>query len=297
MRAAAFLFLLLCPGAAFAQQKTPAAALNPNSEKPLEITADQTLEWHRNDLKYIARGNVVAKQGNAVIKADLLVADYRPAKSQTKKSGSEIYRLTATGHVVISSDNNAASGDKAVYDVDKGVAVMTGGNLRMNAQDQIVTARDNFEYDVAAGKLTANGGARAVKKTDKGEDAITSDTLSAWLAQDETGKRTVSRLTADQHVVITTPTEIMRGDRGDYNARTRIATVTGHVRLERGPNILEGDRAEINLATNVSRMLGVNGKGGRVRGVFYPSGDLLSVSGTGKSPSVEQAAPAAGQLP
>ncbi len=70
----------------------------------------------------IARGNVIAKQGGAAIHCDTLTADYR----QSQKSSNEIYRLTAVGHVVITSQNNMAMGDRAVYTVDDGIAVMTG---------------------------------------------------------------------------------------------------------------------------------------------------------------------------
>jgi lipopolysaccharide export system protein LptA len=266
------LFSLFISYPALAQTKA-AAVPAPGKEQPMEITADQTLEWHRNDLQYIARGNVVARQGAAAIHCDTLTADYR----QSKKSSNEIYRLTAVGHVAITSQNNTATGDKAVYTVDDGIAVMTGKNLTMTAPDQTVTARDNFEYETATGRLIANGDARAVKKTDKGNDVITSDKLSAWTAQDSAGKRTFTKMAADGHVVITTPTDILHGDNGTYMADTQIATVTGHVRINRGPNVLEGEKADINLATNVSRMIGTGGERGRVRGIFYPGSDKGNV--------------------
>ncbi|HTK85582.1 MAG TPA: LptA/OstA family protein [Patescibacteria group bacterium] len=248
---------------AFAQK---ASAPKPGKDQPLEITADQTLEWHRNDLKYIARGNVVARQGNAIIQADVLTADYR----QSKKSQNDIYRLTATGHVTITSEKNTATGDEAIYDVDTSTATMTGKNLTLTSPEQVVTARDKFVYETVNGKLIAYGDAKAVRKTDKGTDVITANSLSAWFKQDNTGKRALDKLAANGNVIITTPTDILHGDNGEYIATTRLASVTGHVRIERGRNILEGDRAEIDLNTNVSRMVGAPGAHGRVRAVFYP---------------------------
>lgn len=262
-----FSFLFSFP--ALAQK---AAVPSPGKDQPLEITADQTLEWHRDDLKYIARGNVVARQGNAVIQADILTADYR----SSKKSQNDIYRLTATGHVSIASDKNNATGDDAVYDVDTGTATMTGENLTLTSPEQTVTARDKFIYETKNGKLTAVGDAKAVRKTDKGDDIITADSLSAWFKQDTTGKRALDKLSANGNVVITTPTDVLHGDRGEYVASSRIATIIGHVRIERGKNTLQGDRAEINLNTNVSRMVGAPGAHGRVRGVFYPGDNDLS---------------------
>ena len=41
----------------------PVAGKQDQAAQPLEITAAQTLEWHRNDEKFIARGNTRARQG------------------------------------------------------------------------------------------------------------------------------------------------------------------------------------------------------------------------------------------
>lgn len=243
----------------------PASAQNANNNAPLEITADQTLEWHRNDQQYIARGNVLAVQGDVRIAADTLTADYR----ETAASSIEIYRLTATGNVIITSRGNTAYGSHAVYDVDKGLAVMTGNNLRLVSPDQTVTARDRFEYWVQAGRLAAIGNAAVTR----GEDRLTAAQVSAIFQEDGSGQRRLARLDADRNVVITTPEEILTGDNAFYLASTDTAELLGNVRITRGPNILEGERAEVNLATNVSKMYGSAAQGGRVRGVFYPDSD------------------------
>lgn len=256
----ATLFVGLLSSPAFSQQ--PAAPL-PASEKPLEITADETLEWHRTEQQYIARGNVVAKQGDVEIHADILTADYR----ETASSAYDIYRLTAEGHVTISSQGNAATGEKAIYDVAAGKAVMTGNNLRLTSPDQDVTARDSFEYFVADGRLAATGD---VIVTRPGGDKLRADRAGAVFVQDAKGQRQLQSLSADGNVVITTATEILRGARGRYEAGSDMASLEGNVRIERGPNVLEGDRAEVNLATNVSRIIGSTG---RVRGVFYPGSE------------------------
>lgn len=249
------------------------------SERPLEITADQTLEWHRTDKKYIARGKAEAKQGLTQINAETLTADYR----ETAKSNFDIYRMTADNNVVITSQGNQAFGDKAVYELETGIATMTGEALKMTAPDQTITARDKFEYAVDEGRLSAYGDVVIIR----GEDIIKADKASAFFAQDNQpaatpsstpmGGRKLERFEGEGHVVVTTPTEILSGDRGVYNAATNTAEVTGNVKITRGPNVLEGTRAEINLTTNVSRMFGnatttassPTGKG-RVKGVFYP---------------------------
>lgn len=253
-----------------------------DGDQPLEITASQTLEWHRNASQYIARGDVVMKQGDVTIKADMLTADYR----ESKESAVEIYRLTAEGRVYIDSQGNRAQGDHAVYDVDKGTAVMTGGDLRMTTAEQTVTARDRFEYNVTDGKLSAVGNAKVIH----GADTLTADAVDAVFATDPaTGQRKLDRADATGRVVIKTPTEVLTGARGVYIAASNVATLSGGVKIERGPNVLEGEQAEVNLTTNVSRMVGGAGENGRVRGVFYP--------GSGKSAGgvpASDLAPAAG---
>lgn len=232
---------------------------------PLEITADDTLEWHRDDLKFIAKGNVIAAQGDVTIKAMTLTADYR----ETENSSFDIYQLTADKNVVISSNAANAYGNLAVYDVDEGKAVMTGDSLRMTSPEQTVTARDSFEYFVTDGKLVANGNVHIVR----GENTIDTDHAFAVFTENAAGQRQLQRLEAIGHVVITTPTEVLRGEQGYYDAATNIAQISGNVKITRGPNVLEGEQAEVDLTTNISRMFGngiQNNGQGRVRGVFYP---------------------------
>ncbi len=269
------------------------------AEKPLEITADQTLEWHRNDKKYIARGKAEAKQGLTQINAETLSADYR----ETKKSNFDIYRMTATDDVVITSQGNQAFGDKAVYELETGIATMTGKALKMTAPDQTITARDKFEYDVNNGRLSAYGDVIILRA----EDKIQADKASAFFAQGESttassdspmGGRKLERFEGEGNVVVTTPTEILKGDRGVYKTDSNTAEVFGNVKIIRGPNVLEGNRAEINLTTNVSRMFGnstttsTTGKG-RVKGVFFPGSTKTETAPATPVTAPSEAAPEA----
>lgn len=237
--------------------------VNPDKNMPLEVSADQTLEWHRNDKLYIARGKAVAKQGKLTIKADMIKAEYR----ETQNSGFDIFRMTAKGNVLVTSQGNTASGDKLVYSVDNAIAVLTGKNLRLTSPDQTVTAKNRMEYWVQKGRMNAIGNARVVR----GEDQIDADNMAAVFKENPaTKKRELDSLEAEGNVKITTQTEILTGNKGQYSAQSNIASLEGDVKITRDQNILEGERAEVNLATNVSRMFGDPAQGGRVRGVFYP---------------------------
>lgn len=258
---------MILPLLVFCVAAAPAfAQIQGAGKEPIEITADKTLEWHRAELQYVANGNAMVRQGTTTIKADRIAADYRDGA----QSGMEIYRLTATGNVSIDDRGNTATGDRLVYEVDSGVATLTGQQLTMTSPEQIVTARDMFEYTIAAGKIRAIGDAKVVH----GGDTLYADTLTAYLVQDAQGKNTLDRVEGDGHVRITTATETLTGNRSLYRAADNTAIVTGAVKITRGQNVLTGERAEIDLATSVSRLFGSSIEdgqtGGRVRGVFYP---------------------------
>lgn len=241
--------------------------LNPDAKQPLEITADESLEWHRNEQFFLARKNVKAVQGTTTLKSALLTAKYRDGQS----GGMKIHTIIAEGAVEIVSAQSKAYGDRATYDIDKGYAVMTGKNLKLISPDQTVTAQEKMEYWTAQGKLQAVGHAKAVREGDE----IIADVLIADFVEGKDGKRTLKTLRANGNVVITTPTEVLIGDEGVYQADTNVADITGHVKVTRGPNVLEGERAEVDLNTNISKMFGsaTQQGGGRVRGVFYPGSE------------------------
>ncbi len=236
---------------------------NPDKNQPIEITADNSLEWHRNDLQFIATGKVIAKQGETKINSEILTADYKDGE----KNKIDIWRLTAAKNVKIESRNTIGYGDKMTYDVEKSVTIMTGKNLKLISQNQIVTASDSMEYWVEDGIFTANGNATAIKD----DDTIKADKLIAKFTQDKNGKRILREMQAINNVTITTPTEIVTGDNGKYSAITNKAIITGNVKIKRGKNILQGDKAEIDMTTNISKIFGSSTDNGRVKGIFYPS--------------------------
>ena len=267
--------LLLLSSPAFAAEpmnldaNAPAPAAAQGNDGPVEITADKTLEWHKDTLQYVARVNAMVKRGTTTIKADTITADYR----DDKKSSASIYRLTGVGRVSIDDNGNVVTGDKLVYEMDTGLATMTGNNLALTSPEQTVTARDKFEYRANEGQIKAIGDAKLVR----GNDTLYGDTLTAYLADDGQGKKTLDRMDTSGNVKIVTPSEILTGNKATYNAKTDTAIVTGNVKITREKNVLTGERAEVNLATNVSRLFGSSIEdgqtGGRVRGVFYPGSE------------------------
>jgi len=242
---------------------------------PLTVEADQGIEWIRSEQVYVARGNAVARRGGTTVAADTLVARNRERAGRAPaggaaladQGGTEIYRIEATGSVRIYTETDEVVGDEAVYDLDRKLVVVRGGDLRLTTPEDVITARDSLEYWQGEGYAVARGDAVALRA----DRRIEADVLVARFRDGTTGLE-VSRLEATGGVRIATPEEVALGNEGVYNVDTEIATLTGDVRITRGDNQLNGEVAEVNLRTGVSRLLG-RGEGNQrsqVRGLFVP---------------------------
>lgn len=253
----------------------PVAALAQTASKqPLEVTAQKALEWDRNNKTFTAREKAIAKQGTTELHGDLLTAKYTEGKGGT--GGMTVNRIDATGNVQIISEGSVATGQKGYYLVKDGFAELTGNNLKLVTDTDTVTARDKMTYSATRREMNAYGNARATQ----GDDTIAADRLIGRF-KPVNGKNEMDEMEAIGNVVVTTPTDVLYGDRAIYLAGTNKATVTGNVRIERGPNLITGARGEIDLDTNVSKIFGdggptatstdgtQTGSDGRVRGVFY----------------------------
>jgi lipopolysaccharide export system protein LptA len=272
---------------------------------PIAITATDGIEWRQNQREVIARGNARAVRQNVTVSADQLIAYYRPKNGTTPATaqpaanpvgtdadagGNEIYRLEAVGNVHIFTPTDQAQGDRAIYDIDQAVLVMTGHDLKLTTPNDVLTARDALEYWSQKHMAVARG--NAVVTTNDGK-RMSADTLVAYTVdtqQPPAGATQVAAKTpapasnnddplassgklqkvdAFGNVTVRTPTDTAIGDRAVYVPDTGIARLAGHVRLTRGQNQLNGTEAEVNMKTGISRLLSAS-KGG-VQGLVVPN--------------------------
>ena len=285
---------------------TPAAAQGLNlgaasEDRPIAISANSGIEWQQDAQVYIARGNAVAKRGTTEVYADTLTAHYRPSKAAGGET--EIYRLNADGHVTIKGETQTVVGDQAVWDVDQQMGIVTGKALKLTTPTDVVTARDSLEWYDQKQVAVARGDAVEVRENVK---RVRADVLTAHLtkdkakpaqtkpevrpakpasstpttkpgatagspgASDESSR--ISRIDAQGNVIVSTATDIGRGDYGVYNADTGLVTLLGNVTITRGDNAIRGQYAVVDLNNNVSRMLPTAGKPGspasRIEGLF-----------------------------
>lgn len=271
--------LLLAASSASAQD------LGLTGQGPVEVLADGAIEWRRDDQVVIARGNARATRDGTTVFADRLIARYRPRAGAEARAAegapfggaAEVWRLEAEGNVRIVAGNDRAQADRAIYDLDRRVLVLTGRALSLTNGTDTVTARDTLEYWSATRMAVARGQA-VVTAPDRKLEA---DTIAAWFAERETatpaqtvrgtavpGAGRLERAEAWGDVRIITETEVVRGDRGVYLPAEGVARLFGAVRITRGQNQLNGAVAEVNLRTGVSRLLPA--PGGRVAGMLVP---------------------------
>ena len=71
----------------------------------LEIEADNSLEWDRENKTFMARGNAIAKSGSSQVNADLLRAEYH----ENEKGEIVIETITATGNATAKHDDDVIS--------------------------------------------------------------------------------------------------------------------------------------------------------------------------------------------
>ena len=218
-----------------------------SGDQPLEINAEEGIEWRRDEQLYIARGNAEATRGELTLYADVITAHY----GKTGTGGTDIDRIDVEGNVRIVSPTETIYGDRGAYDVVNGVLVLVGDNLRMVGENDIITARDSLEYWELKNMAVARGDAMAVRE----DKRIQADVLSAHFAPDAEGNLVLIRIDAFGNVRIATATDFARGDRGVYYVDREFATLSGAVRITREENQMNGEYAEIDMKTGVSRLL------------------------------------------
>jgi lipopolysaccharide export system protein LptA len=302
---AAFLGLVLMAAGHAAAQTMGVETLGAGGKSlPVNITADNGIEWRQADRVYIARGNVKAVRGGVTVYGDEMRAYYRPvakkpgsaatpkppappptaaAPGKPRKPGgpqldegsTEIYRLEAIGNVKFVTKTQTGYSDRGDYDIDKTMLVMTGKHMKIIGPHDTLTARDSIEwYD-----NRQLGVARGDAIDDHDGKHIAGDVLVATFARGAKGQESqVSRVDAQGHVVITSKDQVGLGDIGVYDVKSGIVTLTGHVRLTRGQNQLNGAYGVVDTNRDIGYLLPAppgahvaRGSPFRVEGLIMPN--------------------------
>ena len=266
--------------AAWSQDSTDAAAggsggggfgLDNDNKDPIEISADNGIEWKRDARTYTARGNALAQQGSTSIAADTLIA-YLDDQD-------ELSNWEAIGNVKIRTGQSTSYGDHATYQESTRLLVLTGKNLKVVTESQTVTARDQIEYWRDKDAVVAKGNVVIVRS--EKNTTIKSDEATAYFRdktddpatpEDETGDGSeVYQVEAQGHVRVDRKEQTAFSDHLAYNPETEVAILTGNVVIHSKDNTYKGARAELDLQKDISRLLPAPGQ--RVFTTINPKND------------------------
>lgn len=232
-----------------------------SADAPLEITAEEALDWLADQRTLVARGGARAVQGGTTVTADTMTALY----DEGTDGRSTIVSVTAEGSVRMVAEEGTVTGARAVYEPGKEVITVTGGPPVLITKTERIEAGRSLSYDMARGLVRADGGVLA----SSGDRTLHTPRLEAELTRQggSDGPMAMRVAEAFDGVTVTTASESISGRRGLYDAAAQTITILDDVTIRRGGNVLTGARAVVNLATGVSSL---QGDGARVRGVVIP---------------------------
>lgn len=298
---AAVLGLVLSPGASVsAKSASPAPTQTLGFDTgaaggkalPVNIAADNGIEWRQADRVYIARGNVKAVRGSVTVYADEMRAYYRPVanKAGAKRPAKEPKPQAAADSPPSpkpakppkpskpgqeTAGGNMDEGPTEVYRLE---AI---GNVRFVTPTQTGYG-DHADYDVdktllvLTGKhmevvtphdrLTARdsiewydnrqlGVARGDAVDLHDGKTLAGDILLATIVHPPGEEAHASRIDGRGHVFVSSKDEIGRGDTGVYDTKTGVVTLTGHVRLTRGRDEMRGNYGVVDVNRNIGYLL------------------------------------------
>lgn len=155
-----------------------------SDDEPIDISADE-LELDQEKQIAIFKGNVDAVQGTLNLKSEELViyyiqgADESSDEEATAGGGrTNIRQIDATGDVRLATPKEMASGDWAIYDIEKGVITL-GGKVSLTQGENILQGA-KLIVDVETGNsrlLAAKNGTERVRGlfvpgSDEGDESV-----------------------------------------------------------------------------------------------------------------------------
>ncbi|TVV69911.1 LptA/OstA family protein [Sphingomonas solaris] len=122
-----------------------------NSNAPVDVEADRIEVQDRAD-RAIFSGNVKVKQTDLTLQANRLNVAYAGGTG-----GTQIQRLDASGNVIVTSPSERATGNFAIYDLNRKLITMLG-NVNLVRGDSNVRG-GRLVIDLTSGRATVDGSA------------------------------------------------------------------------------------------------------------------------------------------
>ena len=268
-----FAALLWACGAALA----PASAQEgkPLDEDVIDLTADGSIEWLRDENKFIAEGNAKVIRNDVTFRSDRLIAHFRDKAG----GGSEVWRVEFHGNIQVDFSGGTLTADDAAYEMESEVFIATGRDLRMVNKKTTLTATDTIEFWDAKNMTVARGNAVIVKedRTLRGDIVVAYSTETEapaagaakpadGTAEGEDKESDIDRIEVFGNVRITTDKQVIRADKLVYDPNADLARLAGSVKITSGDSQLNGEFAVFDFKTETGKMTG--GGSTRVHGLF-----------------------------
>ncbi len=121
------------------------------------LTAEDRFEFWTKRNVLVAHGGALAVDGEREVRADSLTGYFR----KNADGRLDLFQVEASGHVRISGKGGTASGSKAIYNLDKGIAMLSGGVRITKGQAQLNGDRAEVNLRTGVSRLLgAEGGGR-----------------------------------------------------------------------------------------------------------------------------------------
>jgi lipopolysaccharide export system protein LptA len=217
---------------------------------PVIIDAEQSVVCDETAHKCVATGLAKAQKGTSTVYGDVLTVYFTDDR--------DITAMTADGHVRMETPTETAYGDHAHYDVALDRVLLTGGNLKIVTQKEVLTAEDSLEYWHTKNQGIARG--NAVVQFPEKKQLIQANTLIAYFvppgkeAKGDDKKTELDRVEATGNVLASGPNGVVTGDKGTYFGKTELVEIFDNVKITQGENIITGGYGRANLKTNLAEL-------------------------------------------
>jgi len=170
--------LLASLGAATALAQKSGTAILPGGDSRAPVSIDAArLEYFDKEQKLVYSGGVVAKQGDAVMRAAALTIFMNSGAMQGGGAAgageNQVKRMEAAGPVTIISKDQVGMGDRAVYDKE-GDKVLLIGNVSLSQGGNIIKGKADSRliYDLKTSQaiIEGAGGVNSLMTPGSGED-------------------------------------------------------------------------------------------------------------------------------
>ena len=222
--------------------------IDSKKDNPVEIYAEDAIEWHKNEKKYLAIGNAKASSGSMSLTSERIEAFY----NEEEDSAMDIKLVKAHRKVKITDKKlEIIGGQSAEYNLEKDYFAIFGKKLVLTSEKNKLKSNNKMEYWRNKGVAIASGKATAIKDAEfiiKGEKLI-------WYIDEVDEKMNVKKILGFSNVSIRTNNEVAFSDKALYNKDSGICKLFGNVKLQKGTSFLTGDYAEVDMNKGISKLL------------------------------------------